>query len=223
MQLHFKMTFHPQTDGQSEVNIQTMEDMLWICVLDFGGIFDMYLPLAEFSYINNYHTSIDRPPFEVLYGRKCHTSICEDEVELIRHVPGRLKIVRRRKKSYVDRHRLNLEVHVKGIVLLKVSPQKDVIRFRKRGKVGPRYICPFRAITRVCKVVFRLELPEELNQVHNTFHISYLRKCLVDESTMVSLEDIQVDHRMNYMQKPILILDKKTKTLQNKVVDLVKA
>ena len=78
--LHFSTAFHPQTDGQSERTIQTLEDMLRACVLDFGGCWDTYLPLAEFSYNNSYHASIDRPPFEMLYGRKCRTPICWGEV-----------------------------------------------------------------------------------------------------------------------------------------------
>ena len=78
--LHFSTAFHPQTDGQSERTIQTLEDMLRACVLDFGGSWDTYLPLAEFFYNNSYHASIDRPPFEMLYGRKCRTPICWGEV-----------------------------------------------------------------------------------------------------------------------------------------------
>ena len=74
--LHFSTAFHPHMDGQSERTIQTLEDMLRACVLDFGGSWDMYLPLAEFSFNNSYHASIDRPPFEMLYGRKCRTPIC---------------------------------------------------------------------------------------------------------------------------------------------------
>ena len=74
------MTFHPQTDGQIERTIQTLEDVMRVCVLDFGGSWETYLPLAEFSYNNSYHTSIDRPPFEMIYGRKCRNLICWGEV-----------------------------------------------------------------------------------------------------------------------------------------------
>lgn len=80
--LHFSTIFHPQTDGQREREriIQTLEDMLRKGILYFGGSWDTYLPLAEFSYNNSYHASIDRPPFEMLYGRKCRTPICWGEV-----------------------------------------------------------------------------------------------------------------------------------------------
>ena len=83
-----------------------------------------------------------------------------------------------------------MEFQVGDMILLKVSPWKGVIRFRKQGKLGPRYIGPFRVVARVGKVAYRLDLPAELSQIHNTFHVSQLRKCLVDDSAVVPLEDI---------------------------------
>lgn len=235
--LHFSTAFHPQTDGQSERTIQTLEDMLRACVLDFGGSWDTYLPLAEFSYNNSYHASIDRPPFEMLYGRKCRTPICWGEVgqrvvgstevvlkmtEMIQQVRSRLQTAQSRQKSYADRRRSDLEFRVGDMVLLKVSPWKGVIMFRKRGKLGPRFIGPFRVLARVGRVAYRLDLPVELSQIHNTFHVSQLRKCLVDESAVVPLEDIQVDSSLNYIERSVAILDRKTKTLRNKAIQLVK-
>jgi len=211
--------------------------MLRACVLDFGGCWDTYLPLAEFSYNNSYHASIDRPPFEMLYGRKCRTPICWGEVgqrvmgstevvlkttELIQQVRSRLQTAQSRQKSYADKRRSDLEFQVGDMVLLKVSPWKGVIRFRKRAKLGPRFIGPFRVLARVGRVAYRLDLPEELSLIHNTFHVSQLRKCLVDETAVVPLEDIQVDSGLNYIEKPIAILERKTKTLRNKVIQLVK-
>lgn len=108
------------------------------------------------------------------------------------------------------------------MVLLKVSPWKGVIRFRNRGKLGPRFIGPFKVLARVGRFAYRLDLPAELGQIHNTFHVSQLQKCLVDESATVPLEDIQVDSSLNYIEIPVAILDRKTKTLRNKVVQLVK-
>ena len=74
-QLTFSTVFHPQTDGQSERTIQVLEDMLRACVIDFGGHWDKFLPLCEFSCNNSYHSSIDMAPFEELYGRGCRSSI----------------------------------------------------------------------------------------------------------------------------------------------------
>ncbi|KAJ9563166.1 hypothetical protein OSB04_008326 [Centaurea solstitialis] len=114
------------------------------------------------------------------------------------------------------------EFNVGDKVLLKVSPWKGVIRFRKRGKLGPRFIGPFEILARVGKVAYRLELPPELGRIHSTFHVSQLRKCLADESALVPIDDIQVDERLNYVEKPVAVLERKTKTLRNKEVGIVK-
>ena len=106
-------------------------------------------------------------------------------------------------------------------VLLKISPWKGVIRFRKRGKLGPRYIGPFRVTARVGRVAYRLELPMELSQIHDTFHVSQLRNSIADKSAVVLLEDIQVDASLNYVERPIVIWDRKVKVLRNKEVPLV--
>ncbi|KAD4180329.1 hypothetical protein E3N88_28920 [Mikania micrantha] len=229
--------YHPQTDGQSERTIQTLEDMLRACIINFGGSWDDYLPLAEFSYNNSYHSSIGMPPYEMLYGRKCRTPVCWGEVgqrelahkkvvqvtnDQIDQIRAHLKAAQDRHKSYADKRRRPIEFQVRDRVLLKVSPWKGVIRFRKRGKLSPRFIGPFKIIARVGNVAYRLELPEELKLIHNTFHVSYLRKCLADESTYIPLEDIEVDEKLNYVEKPVEILDHKVKLLRNKTIDQVK-
>ena len=75
-QLRLSMAYHPQTDGQSERTIQTLEDMLRAVVMDLKGSWDDHLPLVEFAYNNSYHASIGMPPYEALYGRKCRTPLC---------------------------------------------------------------------------------------------------------------------------------------------------
>ena len=97
-----------------------------------------------------------------------------------------------------------------------------MIRFRKRGNLGPRYIGPFRIVVRVGRVAYRLELPEELSRIHNKFHVSQLRKCIMDQEAVVSLDDIQVDERLNYVERPVAILERKMKVLRNKEIPLVK-
>ncbi|KAJ9565014.1 LOW QUALITY PROTEIN: hypothetical protein OSB04_000980 [Centaurea solstitialis] len=229
--LQFSTAFHPQTDGQSERTIRTLEDMLQACVLDFGGSWESHLPLVEFSYNNSFHASIGMPPYEMLYGRRCRTPICWGEVgqrelgsteivqrttESIQQIRERLKAAQSRQKSYADKRRSDMEFSVGDKVLLKVSPWKGVIRFRKRGKLGPRLIGPFEIVARIGKVAYRLELPSELSQINDTFQVSQLRRCLADESAFVPLEDIEVDERLNYAEKPIAVLERKTKTLRNK-------
>ena len=101
------------------------------------------------------------------------------------------------------------------MVLLKVSPWTGVICFSKLGKLGTIFIEPFRVIARVGKVAYLLDLLEELSQIHSTFHVSQLRKCLVDDMVVVLLKDIQGDECLNYIERPIMILYRKTNvTLQ---------
>ncbi|KAJ9542018.1 hypothetical protein OSB04_028524 [Centaurea solstitialis] len=235
--LHFSTTYHPQTDGQSERTIQTLEDMLRACVLDFGGSWDTYLPLAEFLYNNSYHSSIGMPPYEMLYGRRCRTPICWGEVgqrvlgstevvqqttEHIQRIREWLRTAQSRQKSYADKRRSDLEFQVGDRILLKVSPWKGVIRFRKRGKLEPRYIGPFTVLARVGKVAYRLELPDVLGQIHSTFHVSQLRKCLADETSHIPLDDIQVDEALNYVERSVAVLERKVKELCNKEIGIVK-
>ncbi|GJS85744.1 putative reverse transcriptase domain-containing protein [Tanacetum coccineum] len=152
--------YHPQTDSQSECTIQNLEDMLKACVLNFEGSWDVHLPLVEFLYNNNYHSSIRCVPFEALYGRKCRSSIMW------------AKVVRDCQKSYVDKRRKPLEFSVGDYVLLKVSPWKYVVLFGKKGKLAPRFVRPFEVIKKVGLMAYRLDLPKEFNGVWN----GYLRK-----------------------------------------------
>lgn len=229
--------YHPQTDGQSERTIQTLEDMLRACVIDFGNSWDDHLPLIEFSYNNSYHTSIKAAPFEALYGRKCRSPICWAEVrdaqltspdivhkttEKIFQIRNRLKAARDRQKSYADVRRKPLEFNVGDMVMLKVSPWKGVIRFGKRGKLSPRFIGPFKILARVGPVAYRLELPPDLSSVHNTFHVSNLKKCLADESLIIPLEEIQLDDKLNFIEEPVEIMDRNVKQLKNSRIPIVK-
>ncbi|GJW10661.1 reverse transcriptase domain-containing protein [Tanacetum coccineum] len=218
-QLNLSTAYHPQTDGQSERTIQTLEDMLRACVIDFGNGWDRHLPLVEFSYNNSYHTSIKAAPFEALYGRKCRSPVCWAEVgeaqltgpeiihettEKIFKIRDRMQAARDRQKSYADKRRRPLEFEVGDKVMLKVAPWKGVVRFGKRGKLNPRYIGPFRIIERIGPVAYRLELPQELSRVHNVFHVCNLKKCLSDDTTSVisSWREIQLRRQTNFVEEP---------------------
>ncbi|GJY82947.1 reverse transcriptase domain-containing protein [Tanacetum coccineum] len=145
-QLDMSTAYHPETDGQSERTIQTLEDMLRACVIDFGKGWDKHLPLVEFSYNNSYHASIKAAPFEALYGRKCRSPVCWAEVgdsqltgpeiiqettEKIVQIRQHLQAVRDRQRSYANVRRKPLEFQVGDRVMLKVSPRKGIFRFGK--------------------------------------------------------------------------------------------
>ncbi|KAI3786449.1 hypothetical protein L1987_40139 [Smallanthus sonchifolius] len=191
--LDLSTAYHPQTDGQTERTILTLEDMLRACVIDFCGNWDSHLSLIEFSYNNSYHTSINMAPFEALYGRKCRSPICWNEIgeaqitapELIQEtydkiiqIRDNIRVARSRQKSYADKRRKPLEFQASDLILLKVSSWKGVIRFGKKGKLAPRYVGPFKILERIGKVAYKLDLPPSLGNVHLTFHMSNMKKCL---------------------------------------------
>ena len=135
--------------------------MLRACVIEFGGHWDSFLPLAEFSYNNSYHSSIDMAQFEALYGRRCRSHIgwfdafkvrpwgddlLRDSMEKVKSIQEKLLVAQSRQKEYADQKVRDLEFMEGEQVLLKVSPMKGVMRFGKRGKLSPRYIGPFEVL-----------------------------------------------------------------------------
>nr|GEY81908.1 hypothetical protein [Tanacetum cinerariifolium] len=136
-----------------------------------------------------------------------HESV-HDTTEKISQIKDRLKAARNRQKSYVDKRRKPLEFSVGDYVLLKVSPWKGVVRFGKKEKLAPRFVGPFEIIKKVGLVAYRLDLPEELNGVHDTFHVSNLKKCLVDPKLQVSLDDIRIDAKLNFMEEHVEIIER---------------
>ncbi|XP_048492142.1 uncharacterized protein LOC125493157 [Beta vulgaris subsp. vulgaris] len=208
--------FHPATDGQTERTIQTLEDMLRACVMDFGGYCDDHLMYIEFSYNNSFHSSIGMAPYEALTGND-RREYQQGEVDSRAHESSQ-----DRQKSYADQRRRDLEFVVGEKVLLKVSPTKGVMRFGRKGKLSPRYVGPYEVLERIGQVAYSLALPTELAKVHNVFHVSQLRKYISDPSHVIQPEPIELDETLTFEERPVRILDSKTRNTRNKAIKLVK-
>ncbi|GJW60149.1 putative reverse transcriptase domain-containing protein [Tanacetum coccineum] len=159
--LDMSTAYHPETDGQSERTIQTLEDMLRACVIDFENGWIKHLPLVEFSYNNSYHASIKATPF---VG-----------------------------PSYTELKRKPMEFQVGDKVLEKIG-----------------------------SVAYKLELPQELSMVHNTFHVFNLKKCYTDEPLVIPLEGLHVDDKLQVMEEPVEIIEWEIKRLKRSRIPLVK-
>nr|GEZ01459.1 putative reverse transcriptase domain-containing protein [Tanacetum cinerariifolium] len=231
--LDMSTAYHPQTDTQSERTIQTLKDMLRARVFDFEGSWDVHLLLVEFSYNNSYHSSVWCAPFEALYGRKCRSPIMwaefgegqligpelvQETTKKISQIKDILKAARDRQKSYADKRRKPLEFSVGEYVLLKVSPWKGVVHFGKKGKLVPRFVGPFEITEHISPFAYRLRLPEELNGVHDMFHVSNFKKCLADPTLHVPLDEIQVDTKLNFIE----VLEREFKKLKQSRIAIVK-
>ncbi|GJV40459.1 hypothetical protein Tco_1418899 [Tanacetum coccineum] len=117
-------------------------------------------------------------------------------------------------KSYANLKRKPMYFQVGDNVMLKVSPWKGVVHFGKRRKLNPRYVGPFKVIEKVRDVAYKLELPEELTRVHNTFHISNLKKCYADEPLFIPLDGLHFDDKLHFVEEPVEIMDREVKRLK---------
>ncbi|KAL2240784.1 UNVERIFIED_CONTAM: Transposon Tf2-12 polyprotein [Sesamum indicum] len=225
------------TDGQSERTVQTLEDMMRACTMEFKGNWDDHLPLMEFAYNNSFHSSIGMAPYEALYGRRCRSPICwdieglrqlegpelvQETVEKVQVVKKCLKAAQDRQKSYVDQHRREMEYEVGDKVFLKISPWRRILRFGRQGKLSPRYIGPYEIIERTGPLAYRLALPAEFSQIHDVFHISMMRRYRSDPSHFIHEPEIEISEELTYVEEPAEILDRNVRKLRNKDISMVK-
>ncbi|GJV50725.1 putative reverse transcriptase domain-containing protein [Tanacetum coccineum] len=233
--LDMSTAYHPQTDGQSERTIQTLEDILHACVIDFG-ISWVNIAIVSFHTITVImlalrlhrlkHFMVISVVHPCVGPRFTSSTYCpelvQETTERIIQIKQRIQTARDRQKSYADLKRKPMEFQVGDKVMLKVSPWKGVVRFGKRGKLNPRYVRPSSVGKRIGAVAYKLELPQELSRVHNTFHVSNLKKCYSDDPLVVPLEGLQVDDKLHFVEEPVEIMDREVKQLRQSRVPIVK-
>ncbi|WVZ24644.1 hypothetical protein V8G54_003188 [Vigna mungo] len=208
--LQMSSAYHPQTDGQSERTIQTLEDLLRTSVLDHLGVWDEVLPLTEFTYNNSFHSSIGMAPYEALYGRKCRTPLCW------------LKASQSRQKSYADKRRKPLEFAAGDHVFLKLNRTTGVGRVVRPKKLSPRFLGPYQILRRIGPIAYELALPPPLSNLHPVFHVSQLRKYIDDPSHVLEADNIQLKEDCSVEVQPVRIEKNVTKRPFGKRTTLVK-
>ncbi|GKA39190.1 putative reverse transcriptase domain-containing protein [Tanacetum coccineum] len=189
--------YHPQTDRQSERTIQTLEDMMCACVIDFGKGWVNHFPLVEFSYNNSYYASIKAVSFEALYGQKCHSPVCWAEVE---------------------------EVQLTSPVIVQETIEK-IIQIKQRIQAArdqQKSYADLKLLEKFGAVAYKLELPQKLSRVHNTFHISNLKKCYADKPLAVPLDGLHIDDKLYFVEEPVVIMDREVKRLKQSRIPIIK-
>ncbi|GJT79603.1 retrotransposon protein, putative, ty3-gypsy subclass [Tanacetum coccineum] len=196
-------------------------DIIWV-IVDRLTKSAHFLPMREDYKMNRGSWDVHLPLVEEMSFPDYVPELVQETTEKISQIKDRLKAARDRQKIYVDKRRKPIEFSVGDHVLLKVSPLKGVVHFRKKGKLAPRFVGPFEIVEKVGLVAYRLRLPEELDGVHDTFHVLNLNKCFADPTLQVPLYEIQVDAKLNFVEEPMEILEREFKKLKWSRIAIVK-
>jgi hypothetical protein len=204
--------------------------------------FSMVVVGTRVYFMLSSHIIVNRPVqkmslFETRYDRKCRAPLYWDQTrgsqffgpELIQEAEEQVCIIREnlrvaqtRQKSYADNRRRPPKFEEGDHVYLKVSPLRGMKRFKVKGKLSPRFIGPFRVFRRVGEMAYQLELPDNLSNVHNVFHVSQLKKCLRVHEEQLPIEELSVQGDLTYTEYPIMILNTLTRVTRNKVIKMCK-
>eukprot|EP00253_Pinus_taeda_P010542 PITA_10542 len=210
--------------------------MLRAYVMLKPGQWEEYLHLVEFAYNNGYHTSTQLSPFEVLYGRKCHTpsswggpedklslgpEMLKDMEDMVKRVRANLKAAQDRQKSFANRKRRFTEYKVGDHVFVRIQTRRSTLQWSGCAKLAPRYFGPFQILARVGPVAYQLALPSHI-RIHNVFHVSVLQKYVYDPKHVIPWQDVRVEPEGEVLVEPQSILDRREVRLRKRVITQVK-
>jgi hypothetical protein len=211
--------------------------MLMACALQYGRSWDKSLPYAEFSYNNSYQESLKMAPFEMLYGQRYWTplfwsetgdqkvfgpDILQEAEKQVCMVRENLRVAQSKKKSYADHRRRELSFEVRDFVYLKVSPMICLRHFKVWGMLTSRFIGLFKVTERRDEVAYELELPLQLSDVHNVFHVSQLKKCLRVAEEQIPMEDLDAKEGLSYQEYTVKILETPERVSRNERIKMCK-
>jgi hypothetical protein len=211
--------------------------MLRACVFQYDKNWNKCLSLAEFSYNNSYQTSIKMAPFEALYGRRCRTPLSWSQTgerkifgpdlvteaeEKVKIIQNNLKTAQSRQNSYADIRRRPLQFQVGDFVYLRVSPTRGIQRFGVKGKLAPRYIGPIEILEIYGPVAYRPQLPPQLADIHDIFHVSQLRKCIKIPTEIINSQSIEIQLDLSYVEHPIKVLHTKERSTRRETIKMYK-
>jgi len=237
VEVEFGLTSADRWSVGEDDSVVGRRNLLRVCVLEQGGTWESHLPLIEFMYNYNYHSSIGMAPFEALYGRRCRTPLCwfesgenvvlgpeivQQTTEKVKMIQEKIKASQSRQKSYHDKRRKDLEFQEGDHVFLRVTSVTGVGHALKSKKLTPRFIGPYQILERVGTVAYRVGLPLHLWNLHDVFHVSQLRKYVPDPSHVNQRDDVQVRDNLMVETLPVRIKSREVKHLRGKEIPLVK-
>ena len=176
-------------------------------------------------------------PSEALYGQKCRTPLnwvesrerryygidfVTEAEEQVRIIQQHMKAAQSRQKSYADKRRRPIKFEVGDYVYLKVSPMKKVQRFGVKRKLAPRYVGPYKIIERSGRVAYKLQLPPEMQDIFNVFHVSQLKRCLRVPDEAFETTNIKLQSDLTYEERPIQVLEEMERVTWSKVIKFYK-
>jgi hypothetical protein len=211
--------------------------MLRACALQYGRSWNKSLPYAEFSYNNSYQESLKMAPFEMLCGQRCQTplfwnetgerivfgpNILQEVEKQVCMVRENLRVAQSRQKSYADHRRRELSIGVGDFVYLKVSPMRGLRHFKVRGQLAARFIGPFKILEKRGEVAYQLELPPQLSNMHNVFHVSQLKKCLRVPEVQLPMKDLNAKKDLSYQECLVKIFETSKRVTRKKRIKMCK-